>query len=124
MKLTFNIIKIALLWLVLNIMTGLTMDLGLFTQTTPSMKDATIYMKILVSEFWASIQWMFAIPANRIGNLFLNPAQIALSSYIFDFLAQLWSNKFWLKLTTTIDDYIGMVIIFAGMYVSKYKTFG
>jgi len=124
MKLTSSIIKIALLWLVLNIMTGLTMDLGLFTQTTPSMKDATIYMKILVSEFWASIQWMFAIPANRIGNLFLNPAQIALSSYIFDFLAQLWSNKFWLKLTTTIDDYIGMVIIFAGMYVSKMKTFG
>jgi len=124
MKLTSSIIKIALLWLVLNIMTGLTMDLGLFTQTTSSMKDATIYMKILVSEFWASIQWMFAIPANRIGNLFLNPAQIALSSYIFDFLAQLWSNKFWLKLTTTIDDYIGMVIIFAGMYVSKMKTFG
>ena len=124
MKLTSSIVKIALLWLVLNIMTGLTMDLGLFTQTTPSMKDATIYMKILVSEFWASIQWMFAIPANRIGNLFLNPAQIALSSYIFDFLAQLWSNKFWLKLTTTVDDYIGMVIIFVGMYVSKYKTFG
>ena len=124
MKLKSSIIKIALLWLVLNIMTGLTMDLGLFTQTTPSMKDATIYMKILVSEFWASIQWMFAIPSNRIGNLFLNPAQIALSSYIFDFLAQLWSNKFWLKLTTTIDDYIGMVVIFVGMYVSKYKTFG
>jgi len=124
MKLTSSIVKIVLLWLVLNIMTGLTMDLGLFTQTTPSMKDATIYMKILVSEFWASIQWMFAIPANRIGNLFLNPAQIALSSYIFDFAAQLWSNKFWLKLTTTIDDYIGMIIIFVGMYVSKYKTFG
>ena len=124
MKLTSSIVKIALLWLVLNILTGLTMDLGLFTQTTPSMKDATIYMKILVSEFWASIQWMFAIPANRIGNLFLNPAQIALRSYIFDFLAQLWSNKFWLKLTTSVDDYIGMVIIFVGMYVSKYKTFG
>ena len=124
MKLTPSIIKIALLWLVLNIMIGLTMDLGLFTQTTPSMKDATIYMKILVSEFWASIQWMFAIPANRIGNLFLNPAQIALSSYIFDFLAQLWSNKFWLKLTTTIDDYIGMIVIFVGMYVSKMRTFG
>ena len=124
MKLTTNIIKIALLWLVLNIMTGLTMDLGLFMQTTPSMKDATIYMKILVSEFWASIQWMFAIPANRIGNLFLNPAQIALSSYIFDFLAQLWSNKFWLKLKTSLDDYIGMVVIFVGMYVSKMRTFG
>ncbi len=119
-----NNLNLAFIWLILNILTGLTMDLGLFTQTTPSMKEATIYMKILVSEFWASVQWMFAIPANRIGNLFLNPAQIALSSYIFDFLAQLWSNKFWLKLTTTMDDYIGMLLIFFGMYVSKYKVFG
>jgi len=99
------------------------MDLGLFTQTTPSMKDSSIYMKILVSEFWASVQWMFAIPATRISNLFLNPAQIALSSYIFDFLGQFWSNKFWLNLPTSLDDYIGMVIIFIGIYVSKMRTF-
>ena len=119
-----NYIYLFIIWIILNILTGITMDFALFTQTTAGMKDSTIYMKILVSEFWASIQWMFAIPANRIGNLFLNPAQIALSSYIFDFLAQLWSNKFWLKLTTTIDDYIGMVIIFIGMYISKMRTFG
>uniref|UniRef100_A0A6C0IJP6 Uncharacterized protein n=1 Tax=viral metagenome TaxID=1070528 RepID=A0A6C0IJP6_9ZZZZ len=100
------------------------MDFALFTQTTTAMKDATIFKKILSAEFWASVQWMFAIPANRIGNLFLNPAQLALSSYVFDFVAQLWSNKFWLKLTTTIDDYIGMIIIFLGMYVSKTKMFG
>ena len=119
-----NYIYLFIIWLILNVLTGITMDLGLFTQTTPAMKDASIYMKILISEFWASVQWRFAIPSNRIGNLFLNPAQIALSSYIFDFLAQLWSNKFWLKLTTTIDDYIGMVIIFIGMYISKMRTFG
>ena len=119
-----NYFYLFIIWLILNVLTGITMDLGLFTQTTPSMKDATIYMKILVSEFWASIQWMFAIPSNRIGNLFLNPAQIGLSSYIFDFLAQILSNKFWLKLTTSIDDYIGMVFIFIGMYISTMRTFG
>jgi hypothetical protein len=100
------------------------MDLALFTQTTPSMKDASIFRKILSAEFWASVQWMFAIPANRLGNLFLNPAQIALSSYIFDFASQLLSNKFWLKLTTSIDDYFGMIIIFLGMVVSKMRLLG
>ena len=119
-----NFILIMFLWLFLNIMIGLTMDLALFTQTTESMKDAGILAKILSSEFWASIEWMFLIPANRIGNTFLTAAQISLSSYVFDFLAQLWSNSFWLKLPTTIDDYIGMFVILFGMFVSKYIVFG
>jgi uncharacterized protein (DUF486 family) len=76
------------------------------------------------SEFWASIEWMFLIPANRLGILFLSPAQISLSSYVFDFLAQLWSNAFWLKLPTTVDDYAGMVLILFGMYAAKFKVFG
>jgi uncharacterized protein (DUF486 family) len=105
-------------------MVGLTMDFALFTQTTAGMKDAGIFQKILTSEFWATIEWMFVIPSNRIGNTFLNPAQISLSSYVFDFLAQLWSNTYWLKLPTTIDDYVGMGLILFGMYVSKYVVFG
>lgn len=113
-----NFILLVLLWLFLNIMIGLTMDLALFTQTTPEMADASIMMKILSSEFWASIEWMFLIPANRLGVLFLSPAQISLSSYVFDFLAQLWSNAFWLKLPTTVDDYVGMVLILFGMYAA------
>ena len=118
-----NFIFLVILWLFLNIMIGLTMDLALFTQTTPEMADASIMMKILSSEFWASIEWMFLIPANRLGVLFLSPAQISLSSYVFDFLAQLWSNAFWLKLPTTVDDYVGMVLILFGMYAAKFKLF-
>ncbi len=120
MNFTLNVI----LWLFLNIMIGLTMDFALFTQTTPEMIGQPILAKILSSEFWASIEWMFLIPANRIGNTFLSAAQISLSSYVFDFLAQLWSNTYWLKLPTTIDDYAGMFLIFFGMYASKYTIFG
>jgi uncharacterized protein (DUF486 family) len=119
-----NFILTFILWLFLNIMIGLTMDFALFTQTTDTMKDAGLLAKILSSEFWASIEWMFLIPANRIGNTFLTAAQISLSSYVFDFLAQLWSNAYWLKLPTTIDDYVGMVLIFYGMYVAKYNVLG
>ena len=111
-------------WIFLNIMIGLTMDFALFTQTTSDMKDANILVKILSSEFWASIEWMFVIPANRIGNTFLSAAQISLSSYVFDFLAQLLSNSYWLKLPTTIDDYVGMFLILFGMFASKYTVFG
>ncbi len=118
-----NFTLLVIFWLFLNIMIGLTMDLALFTQTTPEMADASIFMKILSSEFWASIEWMFLIPAQRIGILFLSPAQLSLSSYVFDFLAQLWSNAFWLKLPTTIDDYVGMVLILFGMYAAKFKIF-
>ena len=119
-----NFILLVIFWLFLNIMVGLTMDFALFTQTTAGMKDAGIFQKILTSEFWATIEWMFVIPSNRIGNTFLNPAQISLSSYLFDFLAQIWSNTYWLKLPTTIDDYVGMALILFGMYVSKYVVFG
>jgi len=119
-----NIVATFLLWLFLNIMIGLTMDFALFTQTTPEMKDVNIFVKILSSEFWASIEWMFLIPANRIGNTFLSAAQISLSSYVFDFLAQLWSNAYWLNLPTTIDDYVGMFLILFGMYAAKYSLFG
>jgi len=113
-----------IIWLILNILVGLTMDFALFTQTTGDMKNVSILQKIITSEFWASIEWMFIIPSNRIGYLFLNPAQISLSSYVFDFLAQIWSNAFWLKLPTTIDDYAGMAIILFGMYVAKFKILG
>ena len=119
-----NFLTTFLLWLFLNIMVGLTMDFALFTQTTPEMKNSGIFSKIISSEFWASVEWMFLIPANRIGNTFLTPPQISLSSYVFDFLAQLWSNAFWLKIPTTIDDYIGMFLILFGMYVAKYTLFG
>jgi uncharacterized protein (DUF486 family) len=119
-----NIIITVLLWLFLNVMIGLTMDFALFTQTTPALKDAPIWAKVLSSEFWASVEWMFLIPANRIGNTFLTAPQISLSSYVFDFLAQLWSNTYWLKLPTTIDDYVGMFLILFGMYVAKYTVFG
>ncbi len=111
-------------WLILNILVGLTMDLALFTQTTPDMKNEKMFGKILSSEFWATIEWMFVIPANRLGNKFLNPAQISLTSYIFDFLAQLWSNIFWLNLPTPLDDYVGMVLIFVGMAISKLRLAG
>jgi len=115
---------IVLIWLVLNVAIGITMDFAMFSQTTEDAKNVSIMEKIITSEFWASIEWMFVIPANRIAYTFLSPAQISLSSYAFDFMAQIWSNAFWLNLPTTIDDYVGMLLIMFGMYVAKFKVLG
>ena len=116
--------KSKVLWFVLNIFIMVFMDLALFMQTTPGMKDASFLKKLLVSEALATIEWVFIIPANRIGNRFMSAAQVSLWSYIFDFLGQILSNKFWLHLPTTLDDYTGMILIMIGMTISSYRLLG
>ena len=116
--------KTMFIWLVLNIGIMVFMDLALFMQTTPAMKNASFLKKLGVAELLATIEWMFIIPANRIGNRFMSAAQVSLWSYIFDFLGQILSNAFWLKLPTTLDDYTAMALIFIGMYISVYKKLG
>jgi uncharacterized protein (DUF486 family) len=112
------------IFLILNIIVAITMDLALFSQTTSGMKDASFFKKVLSAEFWATIEWMALIPANIIGNRILTAPQLNLSSFVFDFLGQIGTNKFWLKIPTTIDDYTAMIIIIIGMGVSGYKLFG
>jgi len=122
MKMNFTV-KV-LFWIFLNILIVACMDLALFMQTTFKSDEATIYNKLLTSEFWATMEWLVLVPAQRIGNTFLNPAQLNLSSFVFDFLGQIVTNNFWLKIGTTIDDYVGMLIILLGMYCSKMQVFG
>jgi uncharacterized protein (DUF486 family) len=116
-----NFIIKLIFWIFLRIIVAISMIIALFLQTTPDMKDASFYIKLLSSEFWATIQWLFFIPSNKLGNTFLNPAQLSLSSYIFNFLAQLWANRYFLNLPTTIDDYTTMILIIISMIISIFK---
>ena len=119
-----NLTYIILFWILLNILLLIAVQIALFAQTTPEIENASMFIKLIHSEFWASIEWICVIPAQRLGILFLNPAQLALSSYVFQFLSQIVSNTFWLKLRTTIDDYVGMILILVGMYISKFRVCG
>jgi uncharacterized protein (DUF486 family) len=112
------------IWVILNVYVILTMDLAMFMQTTPEMKYAGFLKKLGVTELFATLEWIGLIPANRLGNRVLSAAQVSLSSFVFDFLGQIVSNRYWLKLPTTLDDYIGMGIILAAMGISTYKVFG
>ena len=112
------------IWVILNLYVILTMDLAMFMQTTPEMKGAGFLKKLGVTELFATLEWVGLIPANRLGNRILTAAQISLSSFVFDFLGQIASNRYWLKLPTTLDDYVGMGLILAAMTISTYKVFG
>lgn len=116
--------KLFIFWLFLNVMVAITMDLAFFVNNMDFMKNSGFIKKLAMSEFWATIEWMFLIPANRMGNKILTAAQVNLSSFVFDFLGQIATNKFLLDLPTTIDDYTAMGLILLGMYISVYKTFG
>jgi len=112
------------IWVILNVYVILTMDLAMFMQTTPEMKGAGFLKKLGVTELFATLEWIGLIPANRLGNRILSAAQVSLSSFVFDFLGQIASNRYWLKLPTTLDDYIGMALILTAMAISTYKVFG
>ena len=115
--------KLFIFWLFLNVMVAITMDLAFFVNNMDFMKNSGFIKKLAMSEFWATIEWMFLIPANRMGNRILTAAQVNLSSFVFDFLGQIATNKFLLDMPTTIDDYAAMGLIMLGMYFSVYKSF-
>ena len=100
------------------------MDLALFEQTTPEMKKAPFFEKLKVTELWATIQWLFIIPANTIAKKFLTVPQISLSSFFFDFLGQLISNNFWLNVPTTVDDSSAMALFLIALYIAKFTALG
>jgi len=123
MKKTGFSLKLFIFWLFLNVVVAITMDLAFFVNNMDFMKNSGFMKKLAMSEFWATIEWIFLIPANRIGNRILTAAQVNLSSFVFDFLGQIATNKFLLNMPTTIDDYAAMGLIMVGMYISVYKLF-
>jgi len=122
--LSWKMIQTVMFWVFLNLLVVLCMDLAFFMQTTFSSKNATVFNKLITTEFWATMEWLVLIPAQRIGNTFLNPAQLNLSSFVFNFIGQYFTNNYWLMIPTTLDDYIGMGIILFAMYLSKMRLIG
>ena len=108
-------------WLVLNLIVDALMELALFSQTRPRDKARTDLYKVLESQAWASLEWLFLVPANRVASSFLSAPQISLSTFVFDFAAQAVANRIWLGVETTVDDYIGMLLMLLGMTISVYR---
>jgi uncharacterized protein (DUF486 family) len=113
-----------IIWFLINCILVIFMDLAFFYQLTDNIKNSSFLNKLKWSEFWATLEWLFVIPANRMGNIFLTAPQLSLASYFFNFVGQIFTNKFLLHIPTTIDDYISMILIIFAGFISGYKIFG
>ena len=98
--------KAIFIWTIMNFIVIAMMDLALFGQTTGKLKDASWHKKLLHAEIPAIGQWLFIIPSERIGNHFMTAPQLGLSSFLFDFIGQIITNVFWLKIPIPIEDFI------------------
>jgi len=111
------------IWLLLNIIVVLLFELALFFQLRPELKNKSFYFKLFITEIFATLEWMFVIPAIRYGNTFLSAIQLILASFIFNFIGQIGSDTYLLNTPIYIDDYVAMLIIFFGIMISSYKLF-
>lgn len=116
--------SIILLWIVLTILSLIVQDLALFLQTKKFMVNDSLISKIINNEFFATILWMLAIPATRLGVKIMGIIKLTMVSYLFLFGGQIISNYVWLNEPTTIDDYGSIVVVIFGLLVSTYKVFG
>lgn len=112
------------IWLALTTLSTGLQEIALFLQTTKARVNDTLLEKILANEFWATAMWCVAIPAMRIGVSIMNPIKLTILAYLFLFGSQIVSNTFWLKVPTTVDDYISICIVVFGLLISTYKVFG
>ena len=98
--------------------------LSLYLQLSPQFKDKSFIEKLGLSELFACIELIFIIPLLRIGHTFLSPSQLTLFSFGFMFIGQIIADSYLLNVTTSLDDYIAMIIVMIGLFVSLYKVFG
>jgi hypothetical protein len=112
------------LWLGLTTISVALQEIALFLQTTKERVNDTLIEKIIANEFWATAMWCVAIPAMRIGITIMNPIKLTIMSYLFLFGSQIVSNTFWLKVPTTVDDYVAILIVIFGLLVATYKVVG
>ena len=112
------------MWLGLTSISMVFQEIALFLQTTKARINDTLIEKIIANEFWATLMWCVAIPAMRIGVSIMNPIKLTIASYLFLFGSQIISNKFWLNVPTTIDDYAAIIVVVFGLLISTYKVFG
>jgi len=117
-------IKTLIIWIILNILILVTGQLSAYLQVNKEFVEKSFLYKVLLTEFFASFQWIFVIIYMRLSYTFLTPVEISLYSYITSFIGQILSNKFLVDQETTFYDYISILLILIGAYITSTKVFG
>jgi uncharacterized protein (DUF486 family) len=88
------------------------------------MIHASYLTKLVANEFWTSVEWMFALPAIKLGYTFLSMPQIILVAYLVGFVVQIFVDKFWIKVPVYLDTYVCMILMMVAMAVANLKLVG
>lgn len=110
--------------LILPIVSSFLVLFAIFTQSLPVFKTTSYWTRMLISEFWATINTAIFLPYLRMANQFLNPVQMLLYGYLTDFFVQIFSNHYIFISETSFDHYCALVMMFGAMIISAYKVFG
>lgn len=102
-----NNFKYILLWFCLNIIVIILFEFALFYQLTSEVIHKSFTHKLIFTELFATLEWMFLIPAIHIGNNFLSVIQITLASFIYSTIGQIGANYYILNQPIKLHDYIG-----------------
>jgi hypothetical protein len=118
--------KNTLLWVAINILCIISTIISQFSlfwaRLFPSY-DISLTVSLIVAVIFMLTQLLFMIPYIQLGMLVLTPVQLVLLAVGWTFVIQLIINEWFLGEVNTIDDYIGIVFVFLGIFISKYRVF-
>lgn len=87
-------------------------------------KSAPIWLAIVVSWGIALVEYMFQVPANRIGHEVLSAAQLRVVAEFFTLAAFLAFSTLYLKEPVTLSTVASFVLILAAVAVAVFKPLG
>lgn len=116
--------KIVMFWIFLNICVMLLLQLQIYMESRPSMKEELLINKIKKEEIFAILELIFLIPIIKVGMTFMTIAQTTLISFILLFISQIFADSILFEIPMSLDDYIAVIIIIGATYISLYRIVG
>lgn len=116
--------KIVLFWIFLNICVILLLQLQIYMESRPGMKEELLINKIKKEEIFAILELIFLIPIIKVGMTFMTIAQTTLLSFIFLFISQIFADSILFEIPMSLDDYVAVIMIIGATYISLYRIVG
>ena len=86
-------------------------------------KIAPLWTVILISWGIAFFEYIFQVPANRLGHKVMNAAQLRVSAELFTLISFIFFSIFYLNEKFTLNYIISFILIFAAVYFAFWGPF-
>jgi hypothetical protein len=118
--------KNTMLWLkihILCIISTIISQVSLFWGRLFPERSIGLAVSLFASGLFLMVQLFFMIPYIQLGMTVMSPVQLVLLAVGWTFLIQLIINEAVWKSSNTMDDYIGVICVFLGIVISKFRIF-